>query len=102
MYSKNAVGVVDREKQTVIGTWSIEPEGRQNIHLCLDEARHRLYVSSINRRDPAKVVVLDSNSGKIVSVLLSAGQFSSDDMDFVPSIPGDPGNFTSERSLSAL
>jgi DNA-binding beta-propeller fold protein YncE len=84
MYSKNALGVIDREKRSVIATWSIEPEGRQNIHVSLDEAKHRLYVSSINRRDPAKVIVLDSNTGKIVSVLLSPGQFSSDDMAFDP------------------
>ena len=84
MYSKNAVGVVDREKRAVTATWTIEPEGRQNIHLSLDEARHRLYVSSINRRDPAKVIVLNSDSGKISSALLSAGQYSSDDMDFDP------------------
>jgi DNA-binding beta-propeller fold protein YncE len=86
MYSKNALGVIDREKRTVIATWSIEPEGRQNIHVSFDEAKHRLYVSSINRRDPAKVIVLDSNTGKIVTALLSPGQFSSDDMDFDPGL----------------
>jgi DNA-binding beta-propeller fold protein YncE len=86
MYSKNALGVIDREKRAVIATWSIEPEGRQNIHVSFDEAKHRLYVSSINRRDPAKVIVLDSNTGKIVSVLLSPGQFSSDDMAFDPAM----------------
>jgi DNA-binding beta-propeller fold protein YncE len=84
MYSKNAVGVVDREKRAVMAAWSIEPEGRQNIHVSLDERRHRLYVSSINRRDPAKVIVLDSNTGKMVTALLCAGQYSSDDMDFDP------------------
>ena len=86
IYSKNSVGVIDREKRTVVATWSIEPEGHQNIHLALDEAKHRLYVSSINRRDPAKVVVLNSDSGKVSAVLLSAGQFSSDDMDFDASL----------------
>jgi len=86
MYSKNALAVIDREKRTVIATWSIEPEGRQNIHVAFDEAKHRLFVSSINRRDPAKVIVLDSNNGKIISTLLSAGQFSSDDMAFDPKL----------------
>jgi DNA-binding beta-propeller fold protein YncE len=86
MYSKNALGVVDREKRTVIAVWSIAPEGRQNIHVSFDEANHRLFVSSINRRDPAKVIVLDSNSGKIITTLLSPGQFSSDDMDFDPGL----------------
>ena len=86
LYSKNAVGVIDREKRAVIATWSIEPEGQQNIHLSLDEAKHRLFVSSINRRDPAKVIVLNSDTGKILSTILSAGQFSSDDMDFDPGL----------------
>jgi DNA-binding beta-propeller fold protein YncE len=86
MYSKNALGVIDREKRTVIATWSIAPEGRQNIHVSFDEAKHRLFVSSINRRDPAKVIVLDSNNGKIITTLLSPGQFSSDDMDFDPTL----------------
>jgi len=86
LYSKNAVGVIDREKRTVIATWSIEPEGHQNIHLSLDEAKHRLLVSSINRRDPAKIIVLNSDTGKMVSAILSPGQFSSDDMDFDPAM----------------
>jgi DNA-binding beta-propeller fold protein YncE len=86
MYSKNALAVIDREKQAVIATWPIEPEGRQNIHVAFDEAKHRLFVSSINRRDPAKVIVLDSNTGRIISTLLSAGQFSSDDMAFDPKL----------------
>ena len=86
MYSKNALAVIDREKRAVIATWSIEPEGRQNIHVALDEGKHRLFVSSINRRDPAKVIVLDSNTGKMLTTLLSAGQFSSDDMGFDPKL----------------
>jgi len=85
LYSKNAIGVFDREKRTAIATWSIEPEGRQNNHMAFDEARHRLFVSSINRRD-AKVVVLDSDTGKIVTTLLSPGQFLSDDMHFDPGL----------------
>jgi DNA-binding beta-propeller fold protein YncE len=86
MYAKNAVGVIDREKGAVVAVWPIEPEGRQNIHIAFDEAKHRLYVSSINRRDPAKLIVLDANTGKVVAVLLSPGQFSSDDMDFDPGL----------------
>jgi DNA-binding beta-propeller fold protein YncE len=86
LYSKNAVGVIDRTKRAVIATWPIEPEGRQNIHLSFDEAKHRLFVSSINRRDPAKVIVLNSDTGKIISTILSPGQFSSDDMDFDPAL----------------
>ena len=86
MYSKNALAVIDREKRAVIATWSIEPEGRQNIHVAFDEAKHRLFVSSINRRDPAKVIVLDSNTGRVLNTLLSAGQFSSDDMGFDPKL----------------
>src|ERR1700676_2538004 len=84
LYSKNAVGVIDREKRAVIATWSIEPEGHQNIHLSLDEAKNRLFVSAINRHDPTKVIVLNSDTGEILSTILPSGQFSSNPLDFDP------------------
>ena len=44
--------------------------------MAFDEANHRLFVVT---RDPAKVIVLDSDSGKIVTSLPCVGQFDSDD-----------------------
>jgi len=66
MSSKNAVGVIDREKRTVIATWSIAQEGQQNLAMAFDEASHRLFTVT---RKPAKLIVLDSDSGKIIASL---------------------------------
>ena len=86
MTAKNAVGVIDRERRTVLATWPIEPEGCFNVHLAFDEAKHRLFVSCVNRRDPAKVLILNSDTGKINTTLFSPGQQISDDMDFDPGL----------------
>lgn len=64
--SNNSVGVIDRTKRTVIATWSIAQEAQQNLAVAFDEAGHRLFTVS---RKPAKFIVLDSDSGKIVSSL---------------------------------
>jgi DNA-binding beta-propeller fold protein YncE len=64
--SKNAVAVIDRVKRTVITTWSIADEGRKNAAMAFDEADHRLFVVG---RSPGKVIVLDSESGKILNSL---------------------------------
>jgi len=66
MSSKNAVGIVDREKRTVIATWSIAQEGQQNLAMAFDEASHRLFTVT---RKPAKLIFLDSDSGKIIASL---------------------------------
>jgi DNA-binding beta-propeller fold protein YncE len=66
MSSKSAVGVIDREKRTVIATWSIAQEGQQNLAMAFDEANHRLFTVT---RKPAKLIVLDSDSGKLIASL---------------------------------
>jgi DNA-binding beta-propeller fold protein YncE len=70
LYSKGAVAVIDRAKHTVIATWSIAQEGRNNGSMAFDEADHRLFVHA---RDPGEVVVIDTESGKIVTTLQSGG-----------------------------
>jgi DNA-binding beta-propeller fold protein YncE len=73
---RGEVGVIDREKRTVLSTWSLG--GSQgNTPLALDEANHRLFVVS---RKPAKLLVLDSDSGKAITSLPSAP--IADDMVF--------------------
>jgi len=67
----NAVGAIDREKRTVIASWSVAQEGKVNTAMALDESNHRLFVLA---RDPGKLIVLDSDSGKIVTTLPCAGQ----------------------------
>src|SRR6267142_2829220 len=70
LYNKAAVAVIDREKRVVTATWSIAQEGHNNGSMAFDEADHRLF---IHAREPGKVVVIDTNSGKIVTTLLSGG-----------------------------
>ena len=70
LYNKAAVAVIDRMKRTVIDTWSIGQEGRNNGSMAFDEADHRLF---IHAREPGKLVVMDTNSGKIVTTMQSGG-----------------------------
>jgi DNA-binding beta-propeller fold protein YncE len=72
LYAKAAVGVIDRDKRELAATWSIAQEGRNNGPLAFDEADHRLFVLA---RDPGKVVVLDSDSGKIITTLSCVGNY---------------------------
>src|ERR1700730_8752885 len=65
---KDAVGVVDREKHTVIATWPIGQEAKHNVAMAFDEAAHRLFISANN---PEKLIVLNSDSGAIVTSLPS-------------------------------
>jgi DNA-binding beta-propeller fold protein YncE len=67
----SAVGVIDREKRTVIDTWSIAQVGKGNTAMAFDEAHHRLFVLT---RDPGKLIVLDSDSGKIITIFPCEGQ----------------------------
>lgn len=59
------VAVVDRIKGTVIATWALG-NGRENFPMELDEANHRLLVGL---RNPAKMLVFDTGSGKLVGNL---------------------------------
>jgi DNA-binding beta-propeller fold protein YncE len=77
--SKGAVAVIDREKRTVIATWSIAQEGKKNAAMAFDEPDHRLFVVA---RDPGKVIVLDSDTGKILNSLPCVGD--TDDAVFDP------------------
>ena len=61
---KNAVEVFDRTNRSLIATWPISGAGKRPTALAFDESSHRLFVGP---RDPAKLVVVDSNSGKVVS-----------------------------------
>jgi DNA-binding beta-propeller fold protein YncE len=63
---KNAVGVVDREKHAVLTTWSTGQVAKHLIAMSFDEADHRLFVTT---RNPGRVIVLDSDTGKVVTSL---------------------------------
>src|SRR5258705_10899685 len=65
---KDAVGVVDREKRTVIATWPIGQESKHNVAMALDEAAHRLFISA---HTPEKLIGLNTDSGALVTSLHS-------------------------------
>ncbi|MGH9355240.1 MAG: hypothetical protein ACRD10_03840 [Terriglobia bacterium] len=77
--------MIDCEKRAVIATWSIASEGKGNGPMAFDEAHHRLFIVA---RDPSpgKIIVLDSDSGRIVTTLASVGQGFSDDAVYDPGL----------------
>ena len=75
---KGLVGVIDREKRKVTSTWPLG-ELKGNTPLTFDAANHRIFVVG---RKPPSLVVLDSDSGKIVATLPTAEM--TDDMAFDP------------------
>ncbi len=75
---KNSVGVIDREKRTVLSIWPLG-DLHGNTPLIFDEANHRVFVAG---RKPPTLAVLDSDSGKIIATLPTAEM--TDDMAFDP------------------
>ncbi|MHB8500361.1 MAG: YncE family protein [Candidatus Acidiferrales bacterium] len=67
---KNAVGAIDREKSKVLAVWPLPAGDKQNVALAFDEANHRLFVVT---RQPGKLIVLDSESGKVITSLTAVG-----------------------------
>src|SRR5258708_37464663 len=65
----NSVGVFDREKRALLATWSIAQEAQHNGPLAFDEANHRLFLAATAK--PEKFVVLDSDTGKVITSLPS-------------------------------
>ncbi len=75
----NSVEVFDRTKRTLIATWSIATEGKKPTAISFDEDAHRLFIGT---RDPGKLIVLNSDSGKVVSSMPAAAMV--DDMAYDP------------------
>lgn len=63
------IAVLDREKGTVLTTWGTGMSFN-NYPMALDEQNHRLFVVT---RLPARLLVLDTGSGKIVQTLSAVG-----------------------------
>jgi DNA-binding beta-propeller fold protein YncE len=74
---KDAVGVIDREKRSIIATWPIGQEAKHNVAMGFDEAGHRLFISA---NDPERLIVLNSDSGAIVASIPSGHMV--DDLTF--------------------
>jgi DNA-binding beta-propeller fold protein YncE len=65
---RSLVAVIDTEKRAVTSTWPLGGV-RGNTPMALDDANRRLFVVG---RKPARLIVLDSNSGKIIATLPTA------------------------------
>jgi hypothetical protein len=63
------VAVVDRERGAVIAKWPTAG-AKANFPMALDERNHRLMVAC---RQPARVMVFDTGSGKVVANVACAG-----------------------------
>jgi len=63
------IAVVDRDKGSVVETWPLS-DATENFPMALDEANHRLFVGT---RSPAKLVVLDTETGKTITSLDASG-----------------------------
>jgi DNA-binding beta-propeller fold protein YncE len=73
----NSVEVFDRTTRALTATWPIAQEGKKPTAIAFDEDGHRLFIGT---RDPGKLVVLNSDSGKVVSSMPSAAMV--DDMAY--------------------
>ena len=74
---KNAVEVYDRKSRELKATWSIAETGKNPTSIAFDEAAHRLFLGT---RVPGKLVVVDSDSGKVVTSYPAAAMV--DDMAY--------------------
>jgi DNA-binding beta-propeller fold protein YncE len=72
----NQIAVVDSAKQAVITTWPVG-QYRANFPMALDEDHHRLFIGT---RSPARLVVIDTESGKQITALNISGD--TDDVFF--------------------
>jgi YVTN family beta-propeller protein len=63
------VGVVDRETHSVVTTWGTGLS-LANYAMALDEGNHRLFIVT---RFPARLIVIDTGSGKTVQTLSAVG-----------------------------
>jgi DNA-binding beta-propeller fold protein YncE len=63
------VAVIDRKKREVVAQWPVT-QAAANYPMALDESHHRLFIGC---RQPARILVLDTDSGKTVAELECAG-----------------------------
>jgi DNA-binding beta-propeller fold protein YncE len=74
---QSTVGVLDRNKSALTTTWPLPAGDKQNVAMALDEANHRLFVVT---RNPGKLIVLNSDSGKVITSFPAVGLV--DDMSY--------------------
>jgi DNA-binding beta-propeller fold protein YncE len=76
----DTVGVMDRSQSSLQTEWNLPTGVQQNVAMAFDEKNHRLFVVA---RKPGTLVVLDSDSGKVIASLPAVGMV--DDMSYDPS-----------------
>jgi DNA-binding beta-propeller fold protein YncE len=64
-----SIAVIDRVLQKVVAKWRLE-EAHSNFPMALDEVNHRLFIGC---RSPARLLVLDTTSGKTVAQVEISG-----------------------------
>jgi DNA-binding beta-propeller fold protein YncE len=62
---KRQIVVIDLEKKIVSNKWTLT-QARSNFPMSLDETNHRIFIGC---RHPAKLLVLDTKTGKLISSL---------------------------------
>jgi DNA-binding beta-propeller fold protein YncE len=67
--SAKQVAVIDRKKKEVVAHWPLT-QAAANYPMALDESHHRLFIGC---RQPARILVLDTDSGKMVTESECAG-----------------------------
>jgi DNA-binding beta-propeller fold protein YncE len=67
--SDRSIAVIDRAQQKVVTKWRLE-SAHSNFPMALDEANHRLFIGC---RSAARLLVLDTTSGKTVAQVEIAG-----------------------------
>jgi YVTN family beta-propeller protein len=67
---QSAIGIMDREKSALSARWPLPAGDKLNVAMALDEQGHRLFVST---RNPGKLIVFNSDSGKVVAELPAVG-----------------------------
>jgi DNA-binding beta-propeller fold protein YncE len=77
--AQSAIGVMDRNANALSDTWHLPGEDKHPVSLGFDESNHRLFVVT---REPGKLVVLNSDNGKVVAELPAPGLV--DDLSFDP------------------
>lgn len=63
------IAVLDRERRTVLSTWKTDL-AFANYPMALNESEHRLFVVT---REPARLLVFDTTTGKIIQELAAVG-----------------------------
>ena len=62
---KNMVAVVDLKANKVVDRWPVAPGGKP-VGMSIDEHNHLLFIGC---RDPQKLIIMDSQTGKVVAAL---------------------------------